>query len=124
MAFGHLSPCGCRGGGPAKSPSEGFVDPGSGLPVPVGRDADSMQEAEDFDDEAVADRRQARMRHDPRGVPESWKDEIEDIEVCFAALRHWNANSADFEPSYTAEYNLSQTPARMRLKKLRFAVLC
>ena len=50
-----------------------------GMPVPMDSEDMDMQDAEDAD--GAPDNRLARSQYNPRGVPDDWKDEIEDMDV-------------------------------------------
>ena len=68
-----------RGGGPAKGPRD--ISPA------VAFDADmAFQDSEQMD-EGASENFLERMQHNPQGVPASWKDEIQDIEVTQPASR-------------------------------------
>ncbi len=66
-----------RGGGPAKSPQ--MQGKAFGMPVPV--DAEDMADGPEDEDGQVSENMLTRLRHSAKGVPASWKDEIQDVEV-------------------------------------------
>ena len=58
------------------------MDPAQALGMPVPMDPDDMDSIQEGDDADMAsENRLARSQHNPRGVPASWKDEIEDMDV-------------------------------------------
>ena len=70
-----------RGGGPAKGPQ---MRRASALGVPDELDADDLGEDQSEEEEegaAVPENMLTRLQYNNKGVPASWKDEIQDVEV-------------------------------------------
>ncbi len=70
-----------RGGGPAKGPQ---MRRASALGVPDELDADDLgddQSEEEEEGAAVPENMLTRLQYNNKGVPASWKDEIQDVEV-------------------------------------------